>query len=995
MKKSQKKNKLPRLLKGYENYDFIVQQRARLVFYLLIVAIITTLFVLIKTMVNQATGSIDGRLNILMLIPIFMGVLLYLLSLFLLIKGYYNFSVNAILSIGITVIWLALMRSDDLSIARIDGIAYVYVVLSMVPLMIKKGKYLSFLYSFLCIGFLIWFVLANQDEIGIHGSQLVDYLIDNSVAFFLIGFIGFHINSINQAALERAMTDIKERKDAENALSKSEKRYKEMSDLLPQIVAEIRLNGDITYLNKAGFEKLGISEEEFREGINIFSLLLETDLLKANVEKVFKSPITGNPYTVSLKNGGTFPVQIYSSAIIENNEPVGFRSIIIDITDNIKAEEALVGSERKYKETLLMLPQTVYEADLTGRLTYINKAGTDMFGYSEEAVIKNLNVLEILVVEDRQRVMESIKKLLSGETTMGHQYTGQRKDGTSFPLQIYSKPIMENGKAIGFRGVIFDLTQIKEVENELRQSNELFKTLIESNPISTTLSDMDGKFLIVNKAFCNDLGIKPEDAIGKTSVDLGLTTLGGKELEIINNLKEKGFVENFEISTLDKNGRKQELYMFATLLKINNQKVMLWSNVNVTEKKKLENKLRESETLFRLMVDMVPYSILIFESNRRLKFANSAYREGINVSLNDVKGKLDTEMELVINNETLQKIHIDISKQKKVLNNEITLSHPIKGNIYSLLSYQPVTIDEQPHYLITLVDITKLKLLEIQLKEYSQQLEVIVNERTEDLQVTNQELQNRNKELSVQREELELALKQLKEIQEQLIQTEKMASLGILTAGVAHEVNNPLNYLMGVYVGLESYFQEYGSKDEEKIDVLLDSFQVGIERISNIVKGLNQFSRDNDSLEETCDLHAIIDNCVTMLHNKLKDKVKLKRKYINDTIVVKGNVGRLHQVFLNIISNALKAIPDKGNIIIKSEIAGAKAIIEIIDDGIGIEQKYLPRITDPFFTTKAPGEGTGLGLSISQTIIKEHHGEIKFESDVNKGTKVILTFPLK
>lgn len=1002
MENKNKRNELPRLLKVYEQADFIAKQRARFVYYLLIAALITTLFVLIKTIVNNIAGSIDGEINWAMLIPIIIGFLLYLLSMFLLVKGYYNLSVNVFISIALTVVWLALMSSDDRLVSKVDGIAYVFVALSIVPLLVKKGKYLSFLYSAICVVFLIWFVLAKQEDIGLNGRQLVDYLIDNSLSFFLIGFVGYHIHSINQSALDRAMKDMKERQDAVIALSKSDQRYQEISDLLPQVVTEIKRNGDITYLNKAGYEKFGVSEEEFHQGINLFSVILETDFLKDNIEKVLNGARSGNRYTVHKKNGETFPVQIYSTAIIENGEPIGFRSIIIDISDNIKVEEALKASESKLRETLLMLPQTVYEADLAGTLTYINKAGTDMFGYTTYDIKDGLKVLETIAVEDRESVRANIGKIISGEATHGNQYMGLRKDGSNFPMQIFSRPIIENGKPVGFRGVIFDLSQIKEVENELRQSNELFKTLIESTPVPTTISDLNGKFIMVNKAFCKDLGIKPEDALGKTIKDLGVSSQAEKEIIINDILNKKGGVESFEITATGKNGMKHELYVYATLVTINNQKVVLRSSVNVTEKKKLENKLRESETLFRLMVDMVPYSILIFGPNRRLKFANRAYLEGLNVTIEHVWDKLDTEMDFVINDEILQKIYDDISENRTVLNNEITLAHPIKGNVYNLLSYQPVIIDENPHYLISAVDITKLKLLENQLKEYNQQLEIMVKERTEELETTNKELKASNEELNEKgiiinskNKELEDTLKHLKEVQQQLIQTEKMASLGILTAGVAHEVNNPLNYLMGAYIAFERYFQDHGSKDENKTDILLNSMKVGIERISNIVKGLNQFSRNSESIEESCDVHAIIDNCLTMLHNKLKNKVELTKKYANDTIIINGNVGRLHQVFLNVISNALQAIPEKGNIVIHSEISGRNAIIEIIDSGMGIVEKHLQRITDPFFTTKAPGEGTGLGLSITHTIVKEHQGELKIESEVNKGTKVTFFFPLK
>lgn len=1002
MENTSKKNELPRLLKKYEQVDFISKQRARFVYYLLIAALITTLFVLIKTVVNNIAGSVDSKINWPMIIPIIIGFLLYLLSIYFLVKGYYNLSVNSFICIALTVVWLALMSSDDRLVSRVDGIAYVFVALSIVPLLVKKGKYLSLLYSVVCVGFLIWFVLAKQDEIGLNGRQLVDYLIDNSLSFFLIGFVSYYIHSINQSALDSAIKDMKERQDALIALSKSDQRYQEISDLLPQIVIEIKLNGDITYLNKAGYEKFDVSEEEFRQGINLFSLLIETDFLKENIEKALKGASRGNRYTVQKQNGETFPVQIYSAVISDNGEPVGFRSIVIDISDNVKVEEALKANENKLKETLLMLPQTVYEADKTGKLSYINKAGTDMFGYTTQDIIAGLSVFDAIAVEDRDNLKANIGSITGGKPSYGNQYMGLRKDGSTFPLQIFSRPIIENGKSVGFRGVIFDLSQIKEVENELRQSNELFKTLIESIPIPTTISDLDGKFIIVNKAFCKDLGIGPEDAFGKTIRDLGVSTQDDKEVIINDMLNEKGGVESFEITTTRKNGMKDDLYVYTTLVTINNQKVVLRSSVNVTEKKKLENKLRESETLFRLMVDMVPYSILIYDPYMHLKFANKAYLEGLNDSFEHVYDKIYSDMDFIINGDILQKINDDISENRTVLNKEITFVHPLKGIVYNLLSYQPVTIDEKPHYLVSSVDISKLKLLENQLKEYNQQLEIMVKERTGELETANKELKASNEELNEKgiiinskNKELEDTLKHLKEVQQQLIETEKMASLGILTAGVAHEVNNPLNYLMGAYIAFEKYFQDYGSKDENKTDILLNSMKVGIERISNIVKGLNQFSRNSESNEESCDIHAIIDNCLTMLHNKLKNKVELTKKYANDAIVIDGNVGRLHQVFLNVISNALQAIPEKGSIVIHSEISGGNAIIEIIDNGKGIEEKHLQRITDPFFTTKPPGEGTGLGLSITHTIVKEHQGELKIESEVNKGTKVTLFFPLK
>ncbi len=244
-----------------------------------------------------------------------------------------------------------------------------------------------------------------------------------------------------------------------------------------------------------------------------------------------------------------------------------------------------------------------------------------------------------------------------------------------------------------------------------------------------------------------------------------------------------------------------------------------------------------------------------------------------------------------------------------------------------------------------------------------------------------------------QKEKIEQTLEKLKATQSQLIQNEKMASLGILTAGVAHEINNPLNYIMGGYAGIEKYYSGNKEIEEKQIPALMNSIKNGLERVSNIVSGLNQFSRDNENLNERCDIHPILDNCLVMLHNQFKHRINITKNYSNAPLIINGNVGKLHQVFINIISNSIQAIKDKGEIYVKTKINVNNAFIEISDTGCGIKKEDIKKICDPFFTTKNPGEGTGLGMSISYSIIKDHKGSIKYESEVDKGTKVIITLP--
>ena len=225
----------------------------------------------------------------------------------------------------------------------------------------------------------------------------------------------------------------------------------------------------------------------------------------------------------------------------------------------------------------------------------------------------------------------------------------------------------------------------------------------------------------------------------------------------------------------------------------------------------------------------------------------------------------------------------------------------------------------------------------------------------EELKSTNEELYSKNEIIDNQNSELKTTMQQLQETQSHLIQSEKMASLGVLTAGVAHEINNPLNYIMGSYVGLDEFFKEKAVNDS-RIPILLNGIKIGIDRASDIVKGLNQFSRNNETLSEDCDIHSIINNCLVMLNNQLKERIEVNKNFCNEEIKITGNVGKLHQVFINILSNSIQAIDKKGFISIKTNKQEQNCIIEISDSGCGISKNNLPKITDPFYTTKDPGK---------------------------------------
>jgi len=260
-------------------------------------------------------------------------------------------------------------------------------------------------------------------------------------------------------------------------------------------------------------------------------------------------------------------------------------------------------------------------------------------------------------------------------------------------------------------------------------------------------------------------------------------------------------------------------------------------------------------------------------------------------------------------------------------------------------------------------------------------------------------------ELEEKNRNLEELFAELKETQSQLIQSEKMSSLGQLVAGVAHELNNPIGYLYANMKELQKYIDLLKQSEEGKIEasaeyikedidqLILESVE-GSERVKTIVENLRKFSRLDEAEFKFADIHEGLDSTIMLIEKELGERVKLHKNYV-DIPPISCMPGHLNQVFLNMLLNAIQAIEGDGNIWILTAIEDDKVIITFKDDGKGIPKKSIDKIFEPFFTTKPVGMGTGLGLSISYGIIQEHGGEIKVKSKKEKGTTFIISIPYK
>ena len=293
-------------------------------------------------------------------------------------------------------------------------------------------------------------------------------------------------------------------------------------------------------------------------------------------------------------------------------------------------------------------------------------------------------------------------------------------------------------------------------------------------------------------------------------------------------------------------------------------------------------------------------------------------------------------------------------------------------------------------------------------------LERSVEIRSRELAVANEELRRAN-------EQLQDAFEELKNAQQQLVQSEKMASLGVLVAGIAHEINNPLNFVSASTQLLNDnlndllrLLHEYEQaqlpadvqqkieqvKEEtdfahamEDVQKIVKNIATGAGRMKQIVQNLRTFSRLDSGEKAPVNIQEGIESTLQILYHEYKNRIDIERTF-DDLPAITGSPGKLNQVFMNILHNAIQAMPDKGKITITARQVGDNVRLAFSDTGPGITPENLSHVFDPFFTTKKVGEGTGLGLSISYGIVQDHGGKLWVESHTGQGTTFYVDLPI-
>jgi two-component system NtrC family sensor kinase len=551
----------------------------------------------------------------------------------------------------------------------------------------------------------------------------------------------------------------------------------------------------------------------------------------------------------------------------------------------------------------------------------------------------------------------------------------------------------------------------KRAAEALQESEERFRELAETLPETLFETDIEGWLTYANRSAFECFGYTTEDfAHGIRVWDMVVPD----DLERMRaNVRRILSGENIGISEYSLQRKDGSIFPAIThaspIVRDGKPCGLKGFTLDITDRKRSENALRR----YQFMVENAKQEIYLAEPDGCLSYVNKAAAESLGYTTEEMRASGVCGFDPIMG-PSFHQHFLDLKRGDVPPFETVHIARDGREVVKEVKAFH-LAVDGREYVCSFAMDITDRKKAEEALQKLNQELEQRVIERTSQLEATNADLRSTT-------QQLEKAYTELQTTQSQMLQREKMASIGQLAAGVAHEINNPMGFIisnlgtlnkyiarMSEFIAFQSgYIQDKRTmaeleekKKQIKLDYTLnDSVQLleecleGARRVKNIVQDLRGFSRIDGAEYAEADINAGLESTINVAWNELKYKATVKKEY-GDIPRTRCNLGQINQVFLNILVNAAQSIETQGEITARTWHDGAFIHISIADTGCGIPEDKLGKIFDPFFTTKEAGKGTGLGLSIVYDIVKQHEGEIAVKSAVGKGTTFTVRIPVK
>jgi len=789
-------------------------------------------------------------------------------------------------------------------------------------------------------------------------------------------FIGRVTNYRNDDSNSIIITheNVTELKKAESKLIKSEEKQRSIFNTAP-IGIGVTVDRTFIELNNTFVDMLGYEREELigKNSNIIYPSEKEYSWVGKEKYRQIEKYGVGKVTTNFVKKDGTIIwISLQSSPISAQDRSKGIIFTAEDVTEKIKLEEGLKRSESKFKSTFNYAPLAIILANDNGEIIDVNEQFSSLFGYSKEEILGK-RTIELTFEEDKKETEAVYKKIFKNEinlTDIEKRYVC--KSGEIIWGNVNLRSVEDqNGYHLYNISIIENVTEKKQAKEKLKTSEDKFYKAFHRNPGIAGLTEIKtGIFVEINKTFCNTLGFTEDEVIGRKATEI--LGIDEKSTNETNELIAKyGYIKDLERTIYKKNGTPITVLFSAEKLKIDGKNYLYSVGINITDRKKYEDKLQ----VFSKAVDQSQVSIVITDIDGNIEYVNSKFTEVTQYTLEEVKGKKTSVLK---SGEMSEKFYKNLWETIKSGSEWSGIFHNKKkdGELFwesAIISPIKNEKNEISHFVALKEDITNKVLAEAELDKYKNNLKEIVKERTKSLE---NEIQRRKKA----EDKVKASLKKEKEVN-------KLKSQFIST--VSHEFRTPLTSIYSSVELIERYGHKWGDNKKSNHYIRIKS---SIEHLTGMLEEILQLNRVETSKikfnPQPLDLYNFCKTVIDEINPLLSSIQTLHFAYEVSKCNYLLDENLLRIILSNLLSNAIKYSPDGGNIDFIVTEKGPEFIFRVKDKGLGISKEDLKNIYTPFYRSShiSTISGSGLGLSISKEYAALQNGRLCAKSILGKGS---------
>jgi len=747
--------------------------------------------------------------------------------------------------------------------------------------------------------------------------------------------------------------DITERKQVEEALLKGEKKYKLLfeSTLDGMLVLDAETM-KVVLANQAAADIYGLNSVEEVVGLNPLDSVPPEErerVLRIIVKDMFENDLRQvNEFRTITKDGR----EMWISAVGTRTEYQGKLAGLIsfsDITERRHMEEALRQRQEELQKMFESVTDGILVIDLNGVITEVNQRTAEMHGFNSRDELLGKSALELVAPCDHERIATNMRKALKQGAVRGVEYTMLKADGSEFPGELSSNALKDaSGNPVGHITIERDITERKQAGEELERQKAYFQQLFDNSPEGIALLDDADRVVQVNKGFETLFGYQTEETKGRFINDIVVPEDRFEEAAALSRATLNGGVRRKETVRKRKGGSLVDVSTLGYPIRFGGKTVGVYAIYSdITERKRAEEELERQEAYFQQLFDNSPEGIALLDDADRVVQVNKGFETLFGYQTEETKGRFLND--IVVPEDRFEEA---TAMSQAVLNNKVGRKETVRKRKDG-----------------SLVDVSTLG-YPIRFGGKTVGVYAIYSDITERKQ----------------------AEEEKKEMEQKAHLASRLASVGEMASGIAHEINNPLTSV----IGFSQLLMEGDIPADIKEDVSIIYKEA--QRAAGVAKNLLTFARKQAPAKQSTNMNSIIDGVLKLrAYEHRVNNIQVDSQLAPDLPEVMADYSQLQQVFINIIINAESAMIEAhrgGNLTITTQRVNNSVRASFTDDGPGIAKENLNRIFDPFFTTKEVGKGTGLGLSVCHGIVAEHGGRMYARSKLGKGATFVVELPV-